>query len=107
MGVDQIAARHGVICPYGPHNPAEWNHCQPTWVKVILAESPLRETVTAEGPISLESMFEVGYSLIADLGSLGAPIADPPRIFSSSGKRGQRGPSRGGALPRPQVYGLG
>jgi hypothetical protein len=77
----EIAVRHGVICPYGPHNPAEWNHCQPTLVKVILAESPLRETVTAEGPISLESMFEVGYSLIADSGSLGAPIADPPAHF--------------------------
>jgi hypothetical protein len=29
----EIAARHGVICPYGPHNLAEWNHCQPTQVK--------------------------------------------------------------------------
>ena len=77
----EIAARHGVICPYGPHNPAEWNHCQPTWVKVIFAESPLRETVTAEGPISLESMFEVGYSLIADSGSLSGPIADPSAHF--------------------------
>jgi hypothetical protein len=47
----EIAARHGVICPYGPHNLLEWNHCQPTRVKVILAEDPLRETVTADGPI--------------------------------------------------------
>jgi hypothetical protein len=56
----EIAARNGVICPYGPHNLTEWNHCQPTWVKIILADNPLRETVTAEGPISLEDMFEVG-----------------------------------------------
>ena len=77
----EIAARHGVICPYGPHNPAEWNHCQPTWVKVILAESPLRETVTAEGPISLEGMFEIGYSLIATPGSPSRPMADPSAHF--------------------------
>jgi hypothetical protein len=61
----EIAARNGVICPYGPHNLTEWNHCQPTWVKIILADNPLRETVTAEGPISLEDMFEVGDWLIA------------------------------------------
>ncbi len=30
----EIAARYGVICPYGPHNLLEWNHCQPTWVKI-------------------------------------------------------------------------
>jgi hypothetical protein len=57
----EIAARNGVICPYGPHNLLEWNHCQPTWVKIILADNPLRETVTAGGPIDLEDMFEVGY----------------------------------------------
>jgi hypothetical protein len=74
----EIAARHGVICPYGPHNLREWNHCQPTWVKIILAEDPLRETVTADGPISLEGMFEVGSSVIAASSSVGASNADPP-----------------------------
>jgi len=74
----EIAARHGVICPYGPHNLLEWNHCQPTWVKIILAEDPLRETVTADGPISLEGMFEVGSSVIAASSSVGASNADPP-----------------------------
>jgi hypothetical protein len=77
----EIAARHGVICPYGPHNLLEWNHCQPTWVKIILAEDPLRETVTTDGPISLESMFEVGYSVIAASSSVGGPTADPPAHF--------------------------
>jgi hypothetical protein len=76
----EIAARHGLICPYGPHNPVEWNHCQPTWVKIILAEGPLRETVTADGPISLEGMFEVGYSLIA-ASDAGGSTADPPAHF--------------------------
>jgi len=50
----EIAARNGVICPYGPHNPVEWNHCQPTWVKIILPDNPLRETVTADRPIRPE-----------------------------------------------------
>jgi len=77
----EIAARHGVICPYGPHNLLEWNHCQPTWVKIILAEDSLRETVTADGPISLQDMFEVGYSVIAASSSVGAPTAHPPAHF--------------------------
>jgi hypothetical protein len=33
----------------------EWNHCQPTWVKITLAENPLRETVTADGPLTYRS----------------------------------------------------
>src|SRR5262245_33854754 len=74
----EIAARHGVICPYGPHNLLEWNHCQPTWVKVILAEDPLRETVTADGPISLQGMFDVGYSVITASSSVRGPTGDPP-----------------------------
>lgn len=77
----EIAAQHGVICPYGPHNLVEWNHCQPTWVKIIFADNPLRETVTADGPISLEGMFEVGYSLIEAPDTAGASTADPPTHF--------------------------
>jgi hypothetical protein len=77
----EIASRNGVICPYGPHNLLEWNHCQPTWVKIILADNPLRETVIAGGPISLEDMFEVGYSLIAASGTVGTPTGDPPSHF--------------------------
>jgi hypothetical protein len=88
----EIASRNGVICPYGPHNLLEWNHCQPTWAKIILADNPLRETVTAVGPISLEDMFEVGYSLIAASGTVGAPTGDPPpHFFSSHRKRSLRG----------------
>ena len=77
----EIAARNGVICPYGPHNPVEWNHCQPTWVKIILPDNPLRETVTADGPIRLEDMFEVGYSLIAGSVTVGASTSDSPEHF--------------------------
>jgi hypothetical protein len=74
----EIATRHGLICPYGPHNAAEWNHCQPTRVRIILAENPLRETVTADGPISLEDMFEVGNSIIEAADSAIRPTAHSP-----------------------------
>ena len=47
-------------------------------MKVILAEDPLRETVTADGPISLQGMFKVGYSVIAASSSVGGPTGDPP-----------------------------
>jgi hypothetical protein len=60
----ELAAKHGVTCPYGFENRVEWNHCQPTRVKIILPESPLRDTVTADGPIDLASMFEAGNAVI-------------------------------------------
>ena len=63
------AAKNGVVCPYGPRDRAEWNHCQPTSVKIILAQNPLRDTVRAEGPSDLESMFEAGNTIIADMAS--------------------------------------
>jgi hypothetical protein len=65
----RIAAKNGVVCPYGPRDRAEWNHCQPTSVKMILAENPLRETVTAAGPFDLETMFEAGNPMIEDVAS--------------------------------------
>ena len=65
----ETAAKNGVVCPYGPRDRAEWNHCQPTSVKIILAENPLRETVRAEGPSDLESMFEAGNTIIEDMAS--------------------------------------
>jgi hypothetical protein len=65
----EIAARNGVVCPYGPHDRAEWNHCQPTGVKMILAQNPLRETVSAAGPFDLESMFEAGNRMIESMAS--------------------------------------
>ena len=74
-----IAAKNGIVCPYGPRSRAEWNHCQPTSIKIILAENPLRDTVTAAGPFDLESMFEAGNALIASIGSAANSLskADP------------------------------
>jgi hypothetical protein len=63
-----IAAKHGVICPYGADNRAEWNHCQPTSIKMVLAQSELRETITADGPVSLDAMFEAGNAMLESPG---------------------------------------
>ncbi|HEY2229086.1 MAG TPA: hypothetical protein VGI22_15410 [Xanthobacteraceae bacterium] len=71
----EIAAKHGVVCPYGFESRLEWNHCQPTRVKIILPASPLRETVTANGPIDLESMFQAGNSFIANAAGANEPLA--------------------------------
>jgi hypothetical protein len=65
----EIAARNGVVCPYGPRHRAEWNHCQPTSIKIILAANPLRATVTAAGPSDLEDMFEAGNRVIESMAS--------------------------------------
>ena len=65
----EIAAKNGVVCPYGPRHQAEWNHCQPTRLKIIVAASPLRETVTAAGPADLEDMFEAGTRVIDSMAS--------------------------------------
>jgi hypothetical protein len=92
----EIAARHGVTCPYGFENRVEWNHCQPTRLKIIVPESPLRDTVTAEGPIDLDSMFEAGNALIespqsvADAASAGASAAAaPPHADAPDNRRGE------------------
>src|SRR6185369_14623187 len=65
----EIAARNGVICPYGPHDRAEWNHCQPSSVKVILPGNALRETISAAGPVDLERMFAAGNPIIESVAS--------------------------------------
>jgi hypothetical protein len=103
----EIAARNGVICPYGPQDRAEWNHCQPSSVKVILAENPLRETISAAGPFDLKRMFEAGDPMIESVASAaeslsraaptpvrelenGAENAKPTAGAASSGKRHSR-----------------
>jgi hypothetical protein len=73
----EIAAQHGIVCPYGYRNRAEWNHCQPTHLVAVKAENPLRETIVAAGPIDLQRMFETGTRFIADAKSaLTSVIAD-------------------------------
>ncbi len=95
----EIAARHGVTCPYGFENRVEWNHCQPTRLKIIVPESPLRDTVTANGPIDLDSMFEAGNALIespqsvADAASASADEAAASSHADPSEKRGGEEPA--------------
>jgi hypothetical protein len=73
----QIAAKNGVVCPYGPRDHAEWNHCQPTSAKIISAQNPLRETVSSAGPFDLESMFEAGNPMIEDMASAADSVSRP------------------------------
>jgi hypothetical protein len=85
-----IAAKNGVVCPYGPRDRAEWNHCQPTSVKMIVAQNPLRETVTSAGPYDLDSMFEAGNALIEDMASAADSLSragpTPVRALEASAK---------------------
>jgi len=62
-----IAARHGVICPYGYANRTEWNHCQATPLEKVVPGNALRKTITAQGPIVLDAMFKAGSAVIAAL----------------------------------------
>jgi hypothetical protein len=83
----EIAARHGIVCPYGYRSRAEWNHCQPTHLVAVKAENPLRETIVASGPIDLQRMFETGAKFIADAKSaLTSVIADRSNTVASAAK---------------------
>jgi hypothetical protein len=62
-----IAGRHGIICPYRFDSKTEWNHCQAIQTKMVSPDNPLRKTITGEGPLTLEEMFKVGNSVIANL----------------------------------------
>jgi hypothetical protein len=94
----ETAARNGVVCPYGPRDRAEWNHCQPTSLKIILAANPLRETVRAVGPSDLESMFEAGSTVIEDMASAAESLSKaaptPVRALETNAT---------GRVPMPQV----
>jgi len=92
----EIAARHGVACPYGPHNSAEWNHCQPTSLKIVLENNPLRETITAAGPVSLEVMFEAGNTLVESPADIATGKELPVRATAqaSASVEAQRRPPR-------------
>src|SRR5215813_12856476 len=83
----RIAAKHGVACPYGVNNPAEWNHCQPTRIKMVRADSPLVKTIAAQGPINPVSMFEAGQQLIESvaklIGSFGGDAGDVQKSDTS------------------------
>jgi hypothetical protein len=89
----EIAARHGVTCPYGFENRVEWNHCQPTRIKVVVPENPLRDTVTANGPVDLDSMFEAGNALIESPEKVADAASPNPNDADANDRR------RGGEEP--------
>jgi hypothetical protein len=62
-----LARRHGIVCPYGPNNRAEWNHCQPTKLRMVRKRTPLRETITADGPIDVGETWRIAGLLIVSL----------------------------------------
>src|SRR5262249_16321940 len=69
---------HGVACPYGVDNPAEWNHCQPTSIKMVRSDSPLVKTIKPEGPVNPLNMFEAGRELIESVAKLFASFGGTP-----------------------------
>jgi hypothetical protein len=82
----RIAAKHGVACPYGVNNPAEWNHCQPTRIKMVRADSPLVKTIAPQGPINPLNMFEAGKGLIESVAKLFASFGGTPATIERSDK---------------------
>jgi hypothetical protein len=82
----RIAAEHGVACPYGVNNPAEWNHCQPTRIKMVRSDSPLVKTIAAQGPINPLNMFEAGKELIESVAKLFASFGGGPATIERSDK---------------------
>jgi hypothetical protein len=82
----RIAATHGVACPYGVNNPAEWNHCQPTRIKMVQSNSPLVKTIAPQGPINPISMFEAGKELIESAAKLLASFGGNPGNVQKSDK---------------------
>jgi len=75
---NKVAAKHGVVCPYGVNNRAEWNHCQPTRIKVVKSDNPLRRTIAPQGPPSPPNMFEAGKALIESVANLFSAFTGGP-----------------------------
>jgi hypothetical protein len=82
----RIAAKHGVACPYGVNNPAEWNHCQPTRIKMVRSDSPLVKTIAPQGPINPLNMFEAGKGMIESVAKLFASFGGNPTTIERSDK---------------------
>jgi hypothetical protein len=82
----RIAAKYGVACPYGVNNPAEWNHCQPTRIKMVRSDSPLVKTIAPQGPINPLNMFEAGKGLIESVAKLFASFGGGPATIERSDK---------------------
>jgi hypothetical protein len=80
----EIAARHGIFCPYGYDSRTEWNHCQATPIKSVIADNPLRKTITADGPVVLDEMFKVGNAVIDDPAAAAEAATVPPAVVRAT-----------------------
>jgi len=70
----RIASRNDLSCPYGLTSRREWNHCQVTRTKIVLAANPLTKTIHKEGPLSLEHMWDTAKPLIIATNDPGDPV---------------------------------
>src|SRR5262249_29831940 len=90
----QDAPPRGREWPHGPPNRAGRNPGQPTSLKMILADSPLRDTITADGPVSLAAMFERGDAVIGSSGDpvkiVGKELPVEPAVQRSASLKGKR-----------------
>lgn len=108
----EIAAGHGIVCPYGYRNRMEWNHCQPTHLTSVKSEHPLRATIAGAGPIDLARMFEVGSQFIANAATAIATVVAERTVVpvSTNGKvanpRRQARNSRLAARPARALKGM-
>jgi hypothetical protein len=53
-----VATSHGLVNPYGYRHGAEWNHYQATRTMAVGSRHPLRNRITARGPIDLPDLWE-------------------------------------------------
>ena len=63
---------------------------QPTRMKIIRPTNPLRETVTADGPFSLEGMFAAGNAIVEDIKSVAAAVEADLASFIARGENPAR-----------------
>jgi hypothetical protein len=93
----EIAAGHGIVCPYGYRSRVEWNRCQPTQLQAVKAENPLRETITGSGPVDLERMFEAGRAFLAAAETTISTVVGRPSLSRRAGRAGwkRRSDTRG------------
>src|SRR5947209_8310592 len=81
----EIAAKHELVCPYGVESRNEWNHCQPTRIKMIVPNNLLRETISGDGPLNVDCMFEAGSALI-QAGIAASPADSAPGNIAAAAR---------------------
>jgi hypothetical protein len=60
-----VARAHGLVNPYGFRHRAEWNHYQATRTMMIGSRHPMRNRITARGPIDLPELWEAQGDMLS------------------------------------------